>query len=119
MGTLALTLTLSLAVVAGCGGPAASAPTETSSARASWTSAQLRKLDPRLRERVRAGEREHVAVEVTFAHVPDEEVLGDLLLSRIGGMVVGRVELATLHMIAARDDVERIEVLADEGYDTL
>ena len=122
-GALLFSLLTTLLLTA-CGGASASGPASerTASNDASpsdWTSAQLRKLDSPLRARIRAGEREHIAVEVTFAHVPDEDVLGDLLLSRVGGMVVGRVQLATLHLIAARDDVERIEVLRDEGYDTL
>lgn len=114
---------LALAVLLGvaCGAPSTSSPsTTTAASRADedgeWTAAMLRLLDPALRAEVRRGSTERLAIKVYFTQSPSDAELSALLLSRVGSQVVGTVQLATLHEIAARDDVDRIEALTDVGY---
>lgn len=103
-----------------CGGATANEhpdrPAAEASAGAQWTAALLRKLDTALRDHVRDGASERLAVKVHFRRIPDEEELANLLLSRVGDQVVGRVQEDVLWQIAARDDVDRIEQLTDVGY---
>lgn len=82
---------------------------------AEWTEAQLRKLDRALRDQLRDGAFERLAIKVHFREIPEEEELAGLLLSRVGGQVVGQVPEDELRRIAARSDVLRIE-RADAGY---
>jgi hypothetical protein len=116
LGTLALATAPS---VAACGGgtPEASEPSAArDEAPRRWTAALLRKLDAALRAKVRDGVDDRMAVKVHFQRIPEDEELANLLLSRVGGQVVGQVEPSVLRAIAARDDVDRIEHLSDVGY---
>lgn len=81
-----------------------------------WTTSMLRKLDPDLRHQVSDGDSQRIAIKVFFHDDPSDEELSGLLLSRVGNQVIGRVELATLHSIASRADVDHIESLTDVGY---
>ncbi|GAB5540313.1 MAG: hypothetical protein RLO52_32320 [Sandaracinaceae bacterium] len=113
----ALSAALAMAV-AGCGAtaPRTGAMADETTQQEEWTSALLRKLAPDLRARVRGDDMSAVAVQVTFRRIPDEDELADLMLNRVGGQVIGRVQVATLRTIAARADVERVEPLRDVGY---
>ncbi len=104
----------------GCGGSARSAPrTPQAEARgADWTPAQLSKLDPDLRMRVREGEGARIPIKVFFNEMPTDDELSALLLNRMGHQAIGSVEPETLHRIAERGDVERIEGIRDVGYDS-
>ncbi len=64
----------------------------------------------------RGGDARRVAIKVFFRDLPSDAELSELLLSRVGSQVVGNVQLAVLHQIAVRDDVDRIESLTDVGY---
>ena len=103
-----------------CGGAQANPADERAAAEeraeVEWTAALLRKLDTALRDHVREGDDERMAVKVHFRAIPDEEVLAELMLSRVGTQVVGQVRPDVLRQIAAREDVDRIERLADTGY---
>lgn len=108
-----------IAALSGCGASAPSASQDTTSAAASsddWSESGLRRLDPSLRDAVRRGTSDRVAIKVFFRDAPSDDELESLLLSRVGNQVVGHVQLATLHQIAHRDDVDRIEALRDVGY---
>ncbi len=105
-----------VALALGCGGPTISSNVAAEEREPVWTSAQLEKLEPALRSRVRSGEDERVAVRVFFLELPTDEELSDLLLNRMGEQAIGEVEPETLQRIAARGDVERIEALRDVGY---
>jgi len=65
---------------------------------------------------VRRGTTDRLAIKVYFRDAPSEDELSSLLLSRVGRQVIGQVRLATLHRIAARSDVDRIESIHDAGY---
>jgi hypothetical protein len=106
-----------LLAIAGCGGATSSAGTTQARAETEWTSAQLRKLDPELRPRVREGDRGRIPVKVYFHELPSESELSSLLLNRMGTQAIGAVEPDTLHRIASRADVEHIEEIQDVGYD--
>lgn len=113
-GSLALTL---MALAVACGGPSVTsnvAPEEPTPP--TWTEAQLEKLEPALRSRVRRGENQRVAVRVFFFELPTDDELADLLLNRMGNQAIGEVAPETLQRIAARGDVERIERLR-VGYE--
>lgn len=106
-------------VTASCGG--ATITSDAAEARQAgvtpaWTAAQLGKLEPTLRTRVRSGERDRVAVRVFFLELPTDAELADLLLNRMGDQAIGEVAPEVLQRIAARGDVERIEALSDVGY---
>lgn len=107
-------------VTASCGGGAYitsdAAEAREASAGVAWTDAQLGKLEPTLRTRVRRGERDRVAVRVFFLELPTDAELSDLLLNRMGNQAIGEVAPEVLQRIAARGDVERIEALSDVGY---
>lgn len=108
---------LALALAAGCGAAAGtSAETAAGAHDAEWTSAQLRKLDPTLRTRVRDGAAQRIAVKVYFYELPTDSELADLLLNRVGEQAIGELQPEALQRIAARSDVERIEPLSDVGY---
>jgi len=81
-----------------------------------WTQATLRRLDPALRDQVRAGELGRIAIKVFFLEDPGDDELSSLLLARVGRQAIGRVELDTLLRIASRQDVDHIEALSDVGY---
>jgi hypothetical protein len=107
---------------AGCGTTTrGDAPSETDTATAGaedpgWTARLIRKLDRDLRERVRSASAGRVAVKVFFTDVPDDTVLSELLLNRVGNQAVGEIPADQLRRIAARDDVTRIETLSGVGY---
>ncbi len=106
-------------VTASCGGAqitSDAAEAREAGATAAWTDAQLGKLEPTLRTRVRSGERDRVAVRVFFLELPTDAELSDLLLNRMGDQAIGEVVPEVLQRIAARGDVERIEALSDIGY---
>lgn len=110
-----------IAALVGCGASATSTPTsqDTTSAEASpddWSESGMRRLDPSLRDAVRRGTDDRVAIKVFFRDDPSDDELEALLLSRVGNQVIGQVQLTTLHRIAHRDDVDRIETLQDVGY---
>lgn len=106
------------ALALGCGGPSLSSNVaERGSSESMWTAAQLDKLEPALRTRVRRGEDERVAVRVFFLELPTDAELSAMLLNRMGEHAIGQVEPETLHRIAARGDVERIEAIRDVGYE--
>ncbi|MBX3274736.1 MAG: hypothetical protein KF729_31000 [Sandaracinaceae bacterium] len=109
---------LSLALCLACGAP--SAPivlVSTESPAPTWTDDHLDRLDPDLAVTVRRGTDERLAVKVFFhRRPPGDDVLSSLLLTRLGLVAVGQVQIATLHRIASRDDVRRIEALRDTGY---
>jgi hypothetical protein len=103
--------------LAGCGAGAHGGAGETMEASGPvWTDAQLRKLEPSLRQRVRRGGGERIAVRVFFLELPTDSELAELLLNRLGEQAIGQVEPEDLRRIAARRDVERIEPLTDVGY---
>lgn len=116
LGAVGLSATLAL----GCGAAGAGTGERAAEARtpdAEWTQAQLRKLDPELRTRVRRGGGDRIAVKVYFFELPTDSELSDLLLNRLGEQAIGQVAPETLQRIAARGDVERIERLRDVGYE--
>jgi hypothetical protein len=106
---------LSLAL-AGCGG---AGPSANSADDAEWSASALRKLDPELRAQVRENQSGRFAISVLFVELPPDDELEALALNRLGERVVGNVEQETLLVIAAREDVERIEALDDVGYDMM
>lgn len=110
-------LLAALLALAGCGGATASAGNTQARAETQWTSAQLRKLDPELRSRVREGDHGRIPVKVYFHELPSESELSSLLLNRMGTQAIGAVEPDTLHRIASRADVEHIEEIQDVGYE--
>lgn len=113
-------LSVMLVLVAGCGATTSTAREAPQATRGSeWTEAELEKLDPELRSRVRSGTEERIAVKVYFHELPTESELSDLLLNRLGDQAVGEVPTEELQRIAARGDVERIEALNDVGYEML
>ncbi len=122
MTRLSPALALALLLGVACGAPATSSPSTTAAPAShadedgEWTAAMLRLLDPALRAEVRRGSADRLAIKVYFLESPSDAELSALLLSRVGNQVVGSVQLATLHEIAARDDVDRIEALTDVGY---
>lgn len=107
---------LALAMAGGCGASAETRSRDTANADAMWTAAQLGKLEPTLRTRMRQGADERVAVRVYFLELPTDAELSSLLLNRVGEQVIGQVEPEDLQRIAARGDVEHIEPLRDVGY---
>lgn len=115
---------LALPLLVACGASAPATPATATAAQAAsadaddgaWTDTHLRRLDPTLRAQVQRGTTARLAIKVYFSDTPDDDELSELLLSRVGRQIVGQVQLATLHRIADRDDVDRIEALNDVGY---
>ena len=105
-------------LLAACGAPSATSGAAAASiAPPTWTDDHLDRLDPDLAATVRRGTDERLAVKVFFhRRPPGDDVLSSLLLTRLGLVAVGQVQVATLHRIASRDDVRRIEALRDTGY---
>lgn len=116
MIVLSMIVLSALTLGAGCGASAEATSRDTARADAMWTAAQLGKLEPTLRTRMRQGEDERVAVRVYFLELPTDAELSSLLLNRVGEQVIGQVEPEDLQRIAARRDVEHIEPLRDVGY---
>ena len=94
----------------------AHAATDSSVEAQPWSRSLLRRLDNDLRDHVRRGTTERLAIKVFFRDAPSEDELSELLLSRVGRQVIGNVRLATLQRIAARTDVDHIESMNDAGY---
>ncbi|MCB9598237.1 MAG: hypothetical protein H6719_36325 [Sandaracinaceae bacterium] len=116
-----LAAVLALPLLAACGAsapanPETAASVQTRSDDGAWTDAHLRRLDPTLRAQVERGTTARLAIKVYFSDTPSDDELSELLLSRVGRQIVGQVQLAMLHRIADRDDVEHIEALNDVGY---
>lgn len=115
-------LCLTVALAAGAALPACGASTppaehaEADTGDLEWSRALLRKLAPALREAVRSGDDQRLAVMVFFQHRVRDDELSALLLSRVGDHYVGNVQPEVLHRIASREDVDRIEPVRDLGY---
>lgn len=108
-------------VLAACGASSSApraddtvAPGEQS---AELSDAQLRKLDPRLVERLQRDGGGSLPVKVRFVRTPSDDDLANLLLTRVGGLVVGNVTPTKLKQLAAREDVEEISYFSGAGYD--
>ena len=104
-----------------CGGTSTATPASPStvddSTDAVLTDGERRKIDAPLAERWEKGH-EPLPVKVRFAgSVPSDSVLADLLLTRVGAVVVGQVTRDGLKRILARDDVERVTFYSGAGYD--
>ncbi len=111
-----LLLALALTACGGsAGGVAATSPADA--ARVELSEQELRKLDPRLVERMRDEEAGALPVKVRFVTVPSDAELADLLLTRVGAVVVGSVTPPVLKRIAKRPDVAEITWFAGAGYD--
>ncbi|MGF1467921.1 MAG: hypothetical protein ACFCGT_17510 [Sandaracinaceae bacterium] len=118
-------ISVSLAVLTGCGTAPTPPPAEAPRAEAGgeaaqasrWSPGLLEKLDRSLRTVLQDGHEGPFAVKVEFQRIPAEAVLAELLLRRIGSQVVGEVFPEALYRIAARADVERIEALISPRYD--
>lgn len=104
------------AAATGCGGASTTSTSTTGDATAELTPAQRDKLDSRLASRIEEGA-EPLPVRVRFTVVPSDAELADLLLTRVGGVVVGQVSRDALLRIVARDDVEQVEYVSDAGYE--
>jgi len=108
-------LTLAFGLSA-CG--AATTPAQTESAatdRDELGEAELAKLGDILRDRVSLNDTEIFPVRVKFATRPSRNDLSELFLVAVDRDAVGRVDLATLKVIASREDVTHI-VYVDAGY---
>jgi len=113
---------LGVALLAGCGGSGdslgASDARGAESAQASvgaLSSVELGKLDPPLRARV-AGTDSHFPIRVSFARLPSRDELSTLMLVAYQRSGIGRVDRATLKVIAGRRDVRRITYLSGTEY---
>ncbi len=105
-----------LVTVAGCGA-ATSGERTAATTSAEWTQAELSKLDPDLRTRVRTAGSSRIPVKVYFFELPSDSELADLMLNRLGEQAIGQLDTDALQRLAARTDVERIEPLRDVGYE--
>lgn len=119
--TFALSLILLSTTALGCGGGVSAGtpiPHDTTSTEASGTltDPERRKIDERLASRWDEGH-EPLPIKVRFATPPSEAALADLLLTRVGAVVVGQVDRATLKRILARDDVQQVSFYSGAGYD--
>lgn len=116
-----LGLAAAIAAIAACGAssgaPRSDDPVVHGEQNAELTDAQLRKLDPRLLERLQRDGDDSLPVKVRFARTPSDADLADLLLTRVGGLVVGNVTPTKLKQLAAREDVEEISYFSGAGYD--
>jgi hypothetical protein len=103
-------------LLCGCGGATTGAQPEVGGVdEDELTRPELAKLDEQLRARVEARDAPF-PVRVTFASLPSTSDLAALMLVRYERVAIGRVDLPTLKVIAARDDVRRITLLTGVGY---
>ena len=113
-GALAL-IGATLLALAACGGGATQIRGDGADEATALTDDELRKLDGELRARLEEPGDGAIPVKVFFAGRPSDEVLSDLLLTRVGSMVIGQVTKGTLVRIARRSDVSRVTAL-EAGY---
>jgi hypothetical protein len=113
------TLIFALALSA-CGGVAAGSPSATEATVADGdddvlSPRQLAKLDDVLRARFDSPETNVFPIRVKFNARPSRAELSEMYLVALDDDGVGRVDRATLKVIAGRNDVARI-VFVDAGY---
>jgi hypothetical protein len=114
-------LIVSLALAACATAPDSTSPSSSAASAGGeevrFTSAELRKLDERLRAMVRGEGELRVPVRVVFSDaMPSRDELLELLLVRQDRYAVGNVTRDVLKRIVARDDVERVSLIEDTGY---
>lgn len=119
--SLVLSSLLAASAATGCGGAssttAGASDADRAQAARGLTESEREKIDPRLATRYERGD-EPLPIRVRFAQTPSDDVLADLLLTRVGGVVVGQVSRNDLQRILARDDVEEVSYYSGAGYDT-
>lgn len=120
--TLGLSFILLSAPVLACGGGVSEAtpiPHDSVSTERpddTLTDRERRKIDARLASHWDKGQ-EPLPIKVRFEVTPSDSVLADLLLTRVGAVVVGQVTRDGLKRILAREDVEQVTYYSGAGYD--